>query len=578
MIRPRRRLPSQRQGAGRFTTLTLVVAIVMLVLTGCSAIPTAGPVGTLQARTLSTDDEAPNFNVTGPTGGESPDGIVRGFFRGGLSAADNYAVAREYMSPELAAKWDATERTLVVDNDPKFAQVDASEDQITANVRVTRILDANGVRQDRPKGENTDLDFSLKRVGGEWRLSKAPNGIVVESSSFDYAFSAVTLYFFADPALSTLVPDVRWMAKRQGRTAAVASALLAGPAPSLKNAVYSAFPEGSKLSRVSVPVENKVATVDVPESVLTDASDQTRQSMLYQLERTLIDPVNVNSVRLTADQNPVDVGPRASEPRINPAPDGTMVGVKDDEVVRYADGETREVEGGSKVGTALSDPTISPVQEAYAVLSGGRRELKLLTQDASVRTLLKGTQLVAPSFDSHSWVWTAQGIPGAQVLAVRAAGGAPVRLDGAWLGKGRITGLRVSADGTRLAMTIRREDGDHLMIAGIQRDRQGRPEGLATPMELTLSVKATSVAWASDSELVVSAPGPKNKVVAEQIGLDRRSSTWTMLLGMTSLAVAPGADRAAVAVVNDEAVLARDGTTWKQLAKDPGVKDLSYRG
>lgn len=556
----------------------LLLAVVAMVISGCSSIPMTGPVGTLEARPLTADDEAPNFNVSGPTGGESPDGIVRGFFRGGLSATDNYAVAREYMTKELAAAWDATERTLVVDNDPKFGQVGGSEDHITANVRVTRILDANGVRQDRPKGESTDLEFTLKRVDGEWRLAKAPNGIVVESSSFEYAFSPVTLYFYSDAEFSTLVPDVRWMAKRQGRAAAVASALLEGPAPYLKKAVYSAFPEGSKLSRASVPVEKGVATVDVPESVLTDASDQTRQRMLLQLERTLADPVNLTSVQLTADQNAVDVGPRLSEARSNPAPDGAMVGLKGDVVVRYEEGGVRPVEGGTKVGSQLAHPTMSPVQEAYAVLSGRHRELKLLTQDARVRTLYQGKDLVAPSYDSHSWVWTAQAVPGSPVLAVRAAGGAPVRLDGAWLGQGSVTGLRVSADGTRLALTVKRSDGDHLLIAGIQRDAKGKPVGLATPMELAISVPATSVAWRSDTELVVSALGPKNKVVAEQVGLDRRSSTWTMLLAMTSLAVAPGSDRAVVAVVNDEAVLAREDTTWKQLAKGLGVKDLSYRG
>ncbi|RKW71643.1 LpqB family beta-propeller domain-containing protein [Galactobacter caseinivorans] len=570
--------PRQRRSSRALTALILALGLLAMVISGCSSIPVTGPVGTLPARNLAAEDEAPNFNVTGPTGGESPDRIVRGFFRGGLSAADNYAVAREYMTPELAASWDATERTLVVDNDPEFEQVDDAEDHLTADVRVTRILDGSGVRQDRPKGENTELEFSLRRVDGEWRLSKAPNGIVVESSSFEYAFSPVTLYFYSDSKLSTLVPDVRWMAKRQGRSAAVATALLEGPAPYLKKAVYSAFPEGSKLSRASVPVENKVATVDVPESVLTDASDETRQRMLLQLERSLVDSVNVNSVQLTADQNAVEVGPRLNEPRINPAPDGAMVGLRGDEVVRYEDGALRQVEGGDKVGTALSDPTMSPVQEAYAVLTGGSRQLKLLTQDASVRTLFKGTQLVAPSYDSHSWVWTAQAVPGSPVLAVRAAGGSPVRLEGAWLGKGTVTGLRVSADGTRLAVTVKRSDGDHLLIAGIQRDKNGKPVGLATPLELTLSVKANRVAWASDSELVVTAPGPKNKVVAEQVSLERRSSTWTMLLGMTSLAVAPGTDRAAIAVVNDETVLAREGTTWRQVAKELGVNDLSYRG
>lgn len=554
--------------------LMVLVLSLMLILTGCSAIPTTGPVGTLPAQDVGGQEDAPNFNVVGPTGGESAEAIVRGFFKAGLDSSDNYAVARQFLTKDEAATWDATSGALVEDTDPKIAKVGRDARQ-RATLHITREVGASGLRTDHPDGTARKLDFSLTKVNGEWRISAAPDGIVVDSANFDLIFSPATLYYYSDRHDTHMVPDVRWMAKRQGRTASIAAALLEGPAPYLRGAVYSAFPEDSRLSRPSVPVDEKVATVDVPESVVSGADDGVRERMVQQLTSTLVDDDTITSVQLSADQTPVDVDDAASA-AVPPAEvDDVVVGLTRGRLVRYAGGSVSEVRGGADLGEDLSDPTAAPSQDAYAVLTGGGTRLVSLAPDGTRRELATGTSLLAPSYDSSSWVWSGESGASGPLVAYRAAGNSHASFTPDWLKGQQVTGLRVSADGTRLALVTRTKSGSHLLVSGIKRDDDGRPTGLATPMEVTVSAAATRVQWSAEDTLVVYAPGETAKVAPEQVDLSMHHQTWPLLLGLTSLAAAPGSGHQDLAV-NADGVYRRENYTWLNVDED--LTDLSYRG
>jgi len=554
--------------------LLAVLIAALLAITGCSAIPMTGPVGTLPAQNVGGNEDAPNFNVVGPTGGESPEAIVRGFFKAGLDSSDNYAVARQFLTKDQAATWDATQGALVEDTDPKIAK-SGNENHQRATLRITRSVSASGLRVDHPAGQSRTLDFSLTKVDGEWRISDAPDGIVVDSANFDLVFSPVTLYYYSDRDYSHLVPDVRWLAKRQGRTASVAEALLAGPAPYLRGAVFSAFPSDARLSRPSVPVDSKVATVDVPESVIAGADDSTRERMVQQLNQTLVDDDSITSVQLTADGTSVDVGDGATADVPSASVDSTLVGISRGKLVRYADGSISAVPGASKLGADPSDPTAAPSQDAYAVLTDQGTRLVAVAPDGAVRELTSGTALLAPSYDSSSWVWTGEAGSEGPLQAHRAAGSSSAQFRVDWLRGMALRGLRVSTDGTRLAVVAQKDGASQLFIAGIKRDEDGRPTGLATPLKIALSAEATRVQWSGTDAVVAYAPGATTKVAPEEIDLSQHRTIWPLLLGLTSLAVAPSSSQDSLAV-NADGVYRRENYTWQRV--DEPLRDVSYRG
>jgi hypothetical protein len=551
----------------------------LLVLTGCSSIPTSGPVGTLKAQNQNGNGDIPNYNVHGPSGNENPQAIISGFLEAGLDSTDNYSVARQYLTSNLAQSWDATAGVLVTDGEINFAgdQTQDSSRQTVA-LAVERRIDADGLRTDQNR--TTKLSFRLTKVSGQWRIAAAPNGLVLDRANFSNIVAPVTLWFYADKDYSSLVPDIRWMVRRQGRVASVVSALMAGPAPYLRDSVVSAFPEGARLSRTSVPVQEGTAKVDVPESVVANAGDTQRGRMLQQLRTTLKHEDSVRQVTLTVNQNSVAPDSEPADVQVAQT-DDSLVGIADDRLVRFKDGDTNAVKGAGALGTGLSGATMAPDQEAYAVLTGKKTSLKVLNPAGRIRNLLTGTQLVAPSYDARSWVWSADAAEPGKLLVRKSSGKGRADLTPGWLKDQQVTGVRVSPDGSRLAMVVDRDTGGkrnlYLMVAGIQRDDSGKPTGLATPLDLGVTESdADSVVWDKVDSMVVYRGSGQDRVQPQLSGLDLHHELWPPMLRLVSLTATPGKSRAAIAVNSSGTVYQRQDRNWVQIGK--GVQELSYRG
>lgn len=565
---------------GRPAIIAVMLVAVLVGVGACSSIPTTGPVGTMPAENPAGDTDTPNYNVHGPTGNENPQAIISGFLEAGLDSSDNYSVARQYLTSDLAGKWDATAGVLVTNGETTFddAAGKADSGQQRVKLAVEREIDEVGLRKD--VNREVKLKFGLEKVDHQWRISRAPDGLVLDRANFSNVVSPVTLWFYSDDSYSHLVPDLRWMVRRQGRSASVVSALFDGPAPYLDGAVVSAFPDGAKLSRNSVPIEDGSAIVDVPESVVSGAGEPERTRMLQQLKPTLEDNSSVKDVSFTVGGNEISSG---SSPVAVPTADadGALAGLAEDTVVRFKDGKTTPVKGGDGVGTGLSDVTIAPNQDAYALLAEGSSRLRVLDPAGKSRTLTRGNRLAAPSYDLDSWIWTASTEEKGRISAYRASGSDSVDLEPDWLEDDRVTGLRVSLDGARLAMVVERKEEDksnlYLLVSGIHRDKKGRPTGLSEPLDLGVTAEdSTRVAWAAGDKLVVYKPGRGDRTQPQTSGLDLQHDSWPPILRLSSLAAAPSRDHEAIAVNGDGTVYRRDQQRWREIGK--GVEELSYRG
>lgn len=564
----------------RFLALIAALCALLLVATGCSAIPTSGPIGTIAPTQATGQDDGFSFEAIGPQPGQSPEDVVQGFLTAGADSQDAYSTAREFLTPDLAKKWDANAATTVRNSEPRIAASDADTGKYRAEMRVTTRIDADGIRTDPQKPERAELAFELTQVGGQWRISKAPDGIVLDAGLFGQIFQPHTLYF-PDLTGTYAVPDIRWFANRQGRNATLVNALMRGPAPYLKGAVSTVFPEGAKLARDAVPVEDHVARVELESWVVADADNDARARMVEQLRLSMKGVADIDSVQLSVDQQPIEVAATPPNPlQVNPGVDERMVGIEGGGLVSFTLNEgVRPIEGLTKVGTgALSGAAASPT-EGYAVLDEFDETLLGLRAGSAPAKLYSGKALAAPSYDVRGSVWTVStAAVKPQIVAIGNNGNDhPVRrFSPDWLTGLNVTSVRVSVDGSRLAMTTRKGAETNVLVAGISRDGQGRPTGLLPPIRVDAKVPATRVLWTSDTSLLVYSPHETRAVTPEIVTLDGSAGEKLYpLLGLTSIAAAPTADRVIIGQTT-ESLHVRRGNMWEKIAGN--LRDPAYRG
>ncbi|MCZ2402777.1 GerMN domain-containing protein [Paenarthrobacter sp. Z7-10] len=573
-VRPLRKRIAQALCAG-------ITAVLMLLSAGCAAIPKDGPVGRSDLLPGRNNPVNIDFRQNAPVPGASAASIVEGFIAAGTGVADDFQVARQYLDRSIAKTWKADTRTLVYQGGFK-AVSDGSGSEFKVDFDVESTVDPNGIRTPAAPGAVETVKFSLTKVDGEWRISKVPDGIMLQTANFDTLFSAYSLYFY-DPTFAFAVPDVRWLSgKATTTTTSIVRALLNGPAPYLLGAVASAFPNGMELVRDSVPVNNGVAQVDLTAQPLLDASVKSRQQMQAQLMLTLRNLNTVTSVTLRADTREVDLGTPdqgVPAPLVNNQVPPHQVALYKGQLVRYADGASTQIEGLPALAKyAPSHPAVSYGNNLYAFLNGDHGRLYAVSPGQPERQVASGVELTAPSFSPQDWLWTATGDQRGTVIAVPAgtSKGQPsagVVLKVQWLQGRTVTSFRVSRDGSR-ALVISEQNGvSTVQITGILRSGD-LPKDLTQPITLLNSVNASEGVWLNETSVAVMRPSATGPVEVEILNLKAAASRLAPLKGMLGLSGGNGVLDLYAGTA--EGLFARVGNGWSLEAK--GVTDPAFAG
>ncbi|MDI3331984.1 MAG: LpqB family beta-propeller domain-containing protein [Micrococcus sp.] len=579
--RTTRRVAPRIAGPGRRWRWLAMLVAALLVLGGCARLPQSGPVGTSEP--LPGNDNQVNYTFTpaGPAEGASPEEIIRGFLTAGTGVQDDYATAREFLAEDAAAAWDPGARTLVYTSEPTLVP-SATDNVYTVQMEVESVVDDRGIMSRMPPNTTEAAEFEVTEEDGQWRITRAPAGVVLETTQFRALFGSHELYFY-DQSYLYAVPDVRWFLNRPGTAADIVDALLDGPAPYLEGAVRTAFQPGSELARPSVPVSDGAAKVDFTRQTFEGADALTRRRMQQQLELTLGGLNNVTSVDLSVDLEPIDLGPTPDAfvaARVNPSVGSTQVAVADGQLVYY-EGDAAVPVGGLKIDAEAPPvlPAMSLDGTRFAFLNPARDQMRTADTDGSQRLVLQGKDLTRPSFDLSGWVWTVDHSQGTRVMAIDVGDGgagkeATREISAEWIGDRDVSALKISRDGTRAAIVAGEGESSHLYLAGVIRDSEGVPRGLGTPVRLEPTVPVSDVTWLSDQELVVAATSPNEPVEAQVVGFDGSLRTLKPLLGMTGFSTGPGDNP--IYAETAEAVHALAGSTWRSQA---GVaEDLAFPG
>lgn len=448
-------------------------ALMTLALAACVGIPTSGGVhtGIVLNEGVEVDFE---FNVTGPSAGADAEQIVAGFLNAMNVPANDYLIAREYLSSGFRSQWrpsaGTTIRTGGVSPQP------LSDDVLQYTISSSAAVDSDGRYWETPSATQT-VAFRLVTENGELRIAEAPDGTIVSSGNFGTVFAESALYFF-DPSYSYLVPDVRWFPDTESLNTRIVRQLLAGPAAWLGDGVLvNEFPAGTTIGD---PVRSE------PGGLLVDLSPDAASATPVQLDRMrqqLVASLGVADVQMAVGSTalvPLAGAVAVRDPQVDGPP---LIRVDDTFGFASPDGVTQI--GG------ISDPVIATDAVAVSFTSKRTEQAAVLGGDGGVYRVASGQAtlldpregLAPPSLDPFGFIWSAPRAQASAILAFDQDGEQyPVLVD---LGDGvRVASMEVSRDGTRLLLYLETAAGPQLGVWGIVRDADNVPVRLGAKFDL----------------------------------------------------------------------------------------------
>lgn len=500
-----------------------VAAALVALLVGCGLPVEEGvrlPEAAADGRLVGAEQGSPG-TVTlplGPQPGEPPPDVVSGFLQAQSSPEDDHAIARRFLAPEARGIWNDDAEVQVYDPlSLTFELVGdaAASDVVQVRLRGTVTASISDDGSLDPTDRELDESYALRRdAAGNWLLTQVPAGLRLNPEEVDRFYATQPVYYLATGTgpQGHLVPDPALLLLEKDPAATLLQRLLKGPSASLEGAVTTAVPEGAELRSVTTDAAGLV-TVDLGAAV-GRLSPRQLQRLSAQLVWTLrgAGPAFAK-LRLLADGRPVevpgvddDVQDRSDWDDYDP--DGLP-----EQVTTYyiAERRLRTLETDRPVaavaGLTADDAAVSPRTDQLALLTDvgeGRWEVRV----GPLSGPLPGTPTyVGGGLRSPSWgagtrgLWLLQTGPGPQVLLLDGTGRArPVPVVDP--PPGRLTALRVSRDGARVALVSGVDDASRkVYVAPVLDDDDGLRIG--RPREVGFGVTDVSdVAWESPTSIV----------------------------------------------------------------------------
>ena len=488
----------------------LAAAITVAVgLSGCIGIPTGG--GVQDGGAVSGDEPDFQFAPEDPVPGSDPEQLLRDYLLALAGPQGGYAIARKFLTTEFSTVWDPDALTTIrVSGSGAIVSGADGELQYTFSSRA--YVDSAGTYSEQPGASNQTLAFAFEQEDGEWRISRAPDGIVLSQTTFDTVFRAQPLYFL-DPSSRFLVPDVRWFPLRGTFQTRVAQSLLEGPASWLSGGVViSGFPEGTTLARSEgVVIDAGVATVTLSDAA-SAATPAQKAAMRQQLAATLGVSTVVLKVGPVTLESP-DVGTPPERPQVVGQPivgTSELFGFATASGVTALDGFTAQV-----VAAAPSAASVGRDQNVVALLTGAG--VSVVTRDDPPTLLDQRPGLVAPSIDPFNFVWSAQGSSVASIVPFGLDDTDYPAIATGISADARLISMDVSREGTRVLLTVIEPLGPRVYVAGVIRGADNVPRELSIEYGLDVGLGAVTpidAAWIDERSVAVLTSGDEGTGVS----------------------------------------------------------------
>ncbi|MBA3368341.1 MAG: GerMN domain-containing protein [Geodermatophilaceae bacterium] len=548
---------------GRSQSMRLGVwaAILGLVISGCSTVPTASaPVAITQVS--GGVDEPIGVEPLSPEPGASPEEIVRGFIESSASTVQGRPVSREYLVAAQAETWDDTASITVIE--PELSAVTSGpENAVRVTGQLVGTVDRAGIFT--PEIDEFAIEIPVVLENDQWRISEPRAGIYITRTDFERAYEQRDIYFL-DATSRFVVPDPRFFV-RDGRVQStqLVERLLAGPSLWLSPAVVNELADMRLVSNVLVT--GRQARVDLRQD--GEPSNEDLEGLSAQLVYTLLGQLSIQSLEITVngtDPQLPGVGPvqELSDWLSFDSDSGGATGVGhyiDAGGVRTQDGNPIPGPAGTaaygltSAAVSIDESTGEPLSLAGLAVSGQSSTLYVGPYGGELAEVLPGSRLTAPTWSPVAEeVWTV--LNGSDVFRIpTGAAGQPVPAP-ELAGTGAVRAFHLSRDGARAALIIETAAGPALFIARVERTQD--TVTVRSPVAIAPSLSGVrDVSWTSAGSLIVLAIEPGgDQIVPYTIGVDGWGITELTTDGL------PG-EPDAVAAAPNRALVSAGGTVWQ---------------
>ena len=442
-----------------------VGAVALLLLAGCGlplsqGVQEPGPVPAEQRQDGGDIQVLP----PGPRDDASADDIVREFFGAQSDPSNHHASAREFLAPELRARWQDTGPVSVVGSGLRVESADPAADTFRVTGDVVGGIGADG-SYSAARGRVDELVRVRKGARGRWVITSVPDGLLLSAADRDRSFRPRNVFFLA-PRVSTsapphLVPDQVFLPLSADSAEALVRRLVAGPSRLLGDSVRTAVPQGTSVRSV-ITDPSGLVTVDLSGEV-GRATAQQQQELSAQLVWTLRgNPDGFSQLRLRADGRDVKIDRGGTRTALQERTDWASYdpdGLPPEPPLYYVGGgRLRVLDASGKSSVAASgsqrvdEGAASPRGGALALVAHLRTGDELRTGAATGPFVVRarGRALSSPTWGSGE-----RGVfylDAGRVRLVSSAGGTvAVPVDGI-AGFGSLQAVRVSRDGVRVAV------------------------------------------------------------------------------------------------------------------------------
>lgn len=508
-----------------------LVLLAVLLASGCATIPDQSTPHAVR------DDvrQQPAATVAEPDPQLDAFDLVREF----IKKSGNREAARMYLTEDAKREWGASDGSLTVIldtfstlpvQDRKAVDTGGPADGIeTVQLRTTLFGRVRADHAFAPAIGEAPYDVTVeKQENGTWRISNPPSVVLVPLEAFRTSYRAVTLFFF-DPDRRVTVPDLRYVTAEpvSGLPARVITELLSGPSDTMRQSVVSPL-EGVSLRTNVVMDPDGSLVVDL--KALGDKTLEQREQIAAQIVLSLQE-VTSNRLRLRADGQDLISGRRDWRIRDLKAYDAPTKPDSDQPGLVVSDGRVRSLRDGKPINGPAGNGGYTVVSAAQSIdgehlaavvstpagprLRLGRfgEEMKEINPDAKVMT--RPTWLVSTSEEADpTEVWT---VADGEVVRVVRAGGddwKALQVSSSELASfGQITDLRLSRDGTRVAMIA----NGRPVIASVIRERGSAILYYPRRLQPSSIQQAVGIDWYSQDTVVVATKQGQMPVVSLSI-------------------------------------------------------------
>ena len=521
--------------------------------------------------------------VRGPQPDWSPEDVVTNFLLASAIHANDFRVARQYLTQSASRAWQPGKRVTILTKEPQVTPVQPhlaapTNQTVLVAGQEQAILNSAGQYIPAPGGKATDQpteEFFLQKVKGLYKIAQISQGgkvsreLLLTNDLFQLEYTPRNLYFYGLRNWKLLPYPVFVPIQGKDPPVTLIDDLIKGPSGWLRGAAQSAFP---LKSHVVLPIQvfpgpsgGRTAVVNIAVPGHVQGWQESR--MAAQLVATLTSPVYSPPLFRAVT---VKINGRPWQPSSGP---GGALGLSasqryiphllaDAEAYYLAqDGVLRSLSSGSDrsaVVTRGSGVAQVPLAK-IAVSPGGGRLAGLAGPANTVYTgaLVTGpshrqsveqlqAQLTGTSFTSLSWdnsddlwvVGTKGHQQGVRVLITGQGPGVPVQLPDL---HGPVTSLRVAPDGVRVAMIVGEGTRAHLVLAAAMRDRAGGFRlTKAAPLGSALRGVSSLTWYDEDHLLVITRSGADSQYWEVPVDGNKPTSLIT-LPGLTTVTAAgPG--------------------------------------